>query len=244
VSSPPDPRRPGPARGTPCEGPATGTGSCAPEPGWCAHEVEQELPGLRLLVSDVAVTRTGSLTGPSPRDVTARLATLSNRFRGATAVAIRREPVPSAYRVFFRHIGLDPEVTRTPIEAAMLERMMKGGFPSGGLLPDVLLIALLDTGVPVWALDAQAVDGPLGIRVSTEDEPLGRAPDAPSLPAGRLVIADAVSPLAVLFGEPARGHQPTRASRRLKLFAVQVAGVPELYAEEALWSAGAALSPR
>jgi hypothetical protein len=45
----------------------------------------------------------------------------------------------------------------------------------------------------------------------------------------------------VLFGELARGHAPRGRSERLALFAVQVAGVPELYAEEALWSCRAAL---
>ena len=30
----------------------------------------------------------------------------------------------------------------------------------------MLLIALLDTGVPVWALDSERVEGPLGIRAS------------------------------------------------------------------------------
>ncbi len=76
--------------------------------------------------------------------------------KGARAVGVRREPVPSAYRVFYRQIGLDPEVARTPIEEAVLERMLRGGFLSEGLLQDVLLIALVDTGVPVWALDADA----------------------------------------------------------------------------------------
>jgi DNA/RNA-binding domain of Phe-tRNA-synthetase-like protein len=159
---------------------------------------------------------------------------MSNRFRGATAVAVRREPVASAYRIFFRHIGLDPEVERTPIEAVVLERMMKGGFLTGGLLEDVLLIALIDTGVPVVALDAECVDGPLGIRASIDGERLGRSPAAPELPPGRLVIADASAPQAVLFGEIAPGHAPGARTRRLELFAVQVAGVPELYAEEAL----------
>jgi DNA/RNA-binding domain of Phe-tRNA-synthetase-like protein len=211
------------------------------EAGWCAREVEQELPGLRLLSAEVAVGRRGSLRGRSPADLEARLRELSNRFRGATAVAIRREPIPGAYRVFFRHIGLDPEVVRTPIEAAVLDRMMKGGFISRGLLSDVLLVALLDTNVPVWALDPQELDGPLGIRAAAESERLGRSPEAPILPSGRLVIADASASLAVLFGELAPGHEPKAASRRLALFAVAVAGVPELYAEEALWSAGSAL---
>jgi DNA/RNA-binding domain of Phe-tRNA-synthetase-like protein len=213
----------------------------APTPGWCAGEVEQELPGLRLLTAQVDIARNGSLTGQSPADVQGRLRELSNRFRGAAAVAVRSEPVPSAYRIFFRQIGLDPEVVRTPIEAAVLERMIKGGFLSGGLLEDVLLIALIDTGVPVWALDAERVDGPLGIRASAAGDRLGRSPDAPVLPAGRLVIADASTPLAILFGELASGHAPQARSRRLALFAVQVAGVPELYAEEALWSCASSL---
>ncbi len=212
--------------------------------GWCAQEVEAELPGLRLLETEVEVRRRGSLVGTAPRDVLARLQEKSNRFRGANAIAVRREAVPSAYRVFFRHIGLDPEVVRTPLEAAVFERIMRGGFLSEGLLADVLLIALLDTGVPVWALDAERVEGPLGIRASAAGECLGRGEDASELPEGRLVVADASSPVAVLFGELASAHAPAAQTPRLALFAVQVAGVPELYAEEALWSARSALEAR
>jgi len=212
-----------------------------PARGWCAREVEEELPGLRLLTCELDVARPGSLTGSSPPDVRARLRELSNRMRGAGAVTMRRLPVPAAYRVFFRHIGLDPDVERTPLEAAVLERMLRGGFLSGGLLEDVLLIALIDTGVPVWALDADTVEGPLGIRASARGEPFGRSPRAPSLPSGRLVVADAAAPLAVLFSELALGHAPGARTRRLALFSVQVAGVPELYVEEALWSCAAAL---
>jgi phenylalanyl-tRNA synthetase beta subunit len=100
---------------------------------------------------------------------------------------------------------------------------------------------LLDTGVPVWALDAESVDGPLGIRASAEGERLGRGEDAAELPPGRLIVADAATPLAVLFGELAAEHAARPRSPRLLLFAVQVSGVPELYAEEALWSACASL---
>ncbi|HEY2571023.1 MAG TPA: hypothetical protein VGI27_06100, partial [Solirubrobacteraceae bacterium] len=85
------------------------------------------------------------------------------------------------------------------------------------------------------------VDGPLGIRASAAGERLGRSDDACALPAGRLVVADACTPLAVLFGELAAGHAPEARARRLALFAVQVAGVPELYAEEALWICGSSL---
>ena len=217
--------------------------------GWCAREVEREFPELRLLVAQMtlAETRAGrpsSLTDGSTPAVEDRLRELSNRFRGAWAVGLRREPVPAAYRVFFRQIGLDPEVLRTPIEAAALERMLRGGFISTGLLEDVLLIALVDTGVPVWALDAERVDGPLGIRQSEAGEPLGRSAQAPSLPAGRLVVADASAALGVLFGEPAPEHRAGTGTRRLTLFAVAVAGVPALYVEEALWTCRMALEQR
>jgi DNA/RNA-binding domain of Phe-tRNA-synthetase-like protein len=211
------------------------------EVGWRAPEVEEELPELRLLVSEVLVARRQPLTAGSPPEIEERMRELSSRIRGARAVAIRREAVPAAYRVFFRHIGLDPDVVRTPIEAAVLERMLRGAFLAGGLLADVLLIALLDTSVPVWALDADTLDGPLGIRTSGDRESLGRSADPPRLPAGRLVIADSSAALAVLFGELAGAHAAGPRTRRLALFAVQVAGVPTLFAEEALWSCRAAL---
>jgi DNA/RNA-binding domain of Phe-tRNA-synthetase-like protein len=217
--------------------------SDVPEPllGWRAPEVEEELPGLRLLSGEALHTRAQPLTGSSPPEVLARLKALSDRFRGSRAVGIRREPVAAAYRVFFRHIGLEPDTVRTPIEAAALERMLHGGFLSRCLLEDLLLIALVDTGVPVWALDADSVGGRLGIRTSREGEPLGRSPGARSLPAGRLVVADESAALAVLFGELAPGHAPCAHTRRVSLFALQVPGVPSLFVDEALWSARAAL---
>jgi DNA/RNA-binding domain of Phe-tRNA-synthetase-like protein len=214
----------------------------APAHGWCAREVEEDLPELRVLLTEVPVGGIRApLTADSPKEIRDRLRHMSNRFRGARAVGIRREPVPAAYRVFFRQIGLDPDIVRTPIEAAVLERMLRGGFPSGGLLRDVLLIALIDTGVPVWAVDAESVDGPLGIRPSREGELLGEDPSAPALPAGRLVIADASKALGVLFGRLAPQYEVARATRRLMLFTVQVAGVPGLFVEEALWTCHAAL---
>jgi DNA/RNA-binding domain of Phe-tRNA-synthetase-like protein len=157
-------------------------------------------------------------------------------------VNVRQEAIPAAYRVFFRHIGLDPDVTRTPIEAAVLERMLDGGFLSEGLLADILTLGLIDTAVPVWALDADTLNGPLGIRLSRSGERLGGGSEGPSLGAGRLVVADADHPLSILFDDPAPAHAPTASTRRLSLYAVQVAGVPALHVEETLWSCRSALA--
>lgn len=235
------------------EGPGAPGGSAPaedlrPTAGWVAREVEQELPGLAMLSVRVRCGRPLPLTGDSPPDVIERLRVLSSRFRGARAVGIRNEPITAAYRVFFRQIGMDPDEQRTPIEAAVLERMLRGGFPTGGLIEDVLLIALLDTGVALWALDAETLEGPLGIRASSEMELLGdpvqrgvRAGAGSPITPGTLVVADAAGPVAVLFGEVAPAHRPAARTHEVEVFAVTVPGVPSLYAEEALWSAAQAL---
>jgi hypothetical protein len=93
----------------------------------------------------------------------------------------------------------------------------------------------------VWALDAGAVRGALGLRPSREGESLGRSSGAFPLPGGRLVIADESAALAILFGELGAGYEPKARTRRLVLFSVQVAGVPTIYVEEALWSCRASL---
>jgi DNA/RNA-binding domain of Phe-tRNA-synthetase-like protein len=208
-----------------------------PSPGWIASEVAEEFPQLRLWRLGLAARSTRS-----PPELRERLRELSDRFRGPQAVAMRRQPVPWAYRVFFRHIGLDPDTDRTPVEALALDRLIKGGFRSRNLLDDALTIAVMETGVPIWALDGDRVEGELGIRAASGREPLGRAPDPPWPPAGRLVVADAEGPLAVLFGALAPGHGVTAETTRMLLFSVQVAGVPSIHVEEGLWLVADVLS--
>jgi DNA/RNA-binding domain of Phe-tRNA-synthetase-like protein len=203
-----------------------------PSPGWVAPELAEEFPELRLWSVTVAAH-----SGRSPEPVRERLRALSDRIRGPQALALRSQPVPWAYRVFFRHIGLDPDEQRTPVEALALERLLKGGLRSESLLDDALTIAVLETGVPLWGLDADRLDGELGLRGAAEGESLGRGDGALALPAGRLVVADSTGPVAVLFGDAAAGAGVTRETTRMALFSVQVAGVPTMYIEEALWTA-------
>jgi DNA/RNA-binding domain of Phe-tRNA-synthetase-like protein len=205
--------------------------------GWIARELAEEYPDLRVVSTTAPAP--GSRSSRALRD---RLALLADRFHGARALTMRREPVPAAYRVFFRHVGLDPDVQRTPIEAAALDRLLQGGFTSRGMLDDALLIAVVETGVPVWALDADRVDGPLGLRGAQAGERLGEGEYAPDLAPGRLVVADASAPVAVLFGDVAPCRQPGRDTKLLRLFTVAVPGVPALHVEEALFGCADALS--
>ncbi|MDO8209403.1 phenylalanine--tRNA ligase beta subunit-related protein [Conexibacter sp. CPCC 206217] len=202
-------------------------------PGWVSDRLRDEFPQLGLTLLDVELERK---LGRSPRGVRERLALMANRFRGADALVLRQRPVPHAYRVFFRHIGLDPDVTRVPVEAAAVERLVKGGFVSHGLLDDALTIGLMETGVPLWALDGDQVEGRLGLRLSGEREQLGEGNDATPLPPGRIVIADERGPISLLFGDVAAERSVTKRTRRVQLFAVVVAGVSALEVEEAMWA--------
>jgi DNA/RNA-binding domain of Phe-tRNA-synthetase-like protein len=199
--------------------------------GRIADEVAEEFPALRLRYLEL-----DARPGRSSRGVKQRLRDMSSRFRGPQAVAMRQEPIPWAYRVFYRHIGLDPDADRTPVEEAAVQRLIQGAFRSHNRVDDALLIALVETGVPIWALDAAAVERPLGIRVTGTAERLGRDPRAPALVSGQLVVADERSPLAVLFGDLAPGHGVTKETSRMLLFTIQVQGVPEIHVEEAVYS--------
>lgn len=203
--------------------------------GWIAPGLREEFPGLALRT---LLVERGS--GRSPREVKQRLRDLAQRFGGAQAVNLRHQTVPWAYRVFYRHIGLDPDEQRTPVEQVALERMRKGGFPSRNLLDDALTIAIAESGVALRAFDADRVEGRLGIRPSVEGEPLEGRPG--SLPAGTLVIADEARPLALLFGALGSGRGVSTRTRRTLLCSVQVKGVPDIAAEEALWIAAEVLT--
>jgi DNA/RNA-binding domain of Phe-tRNA-synthetase-like protein len=201
-------------------------------PGSVEPRLRAEFPGLRLAWLTVEPSRRSS-----PRAVKQRMHLLSNRFHGASVVAMRTRAVPHAYRAFFRQIGLDPDASRIPSEEAAVARLMQGGFRSQGLLADALLIALVETGVPVWALDVELVEpAGLGIRTTADGEPFGSV--ATTLPGGRLVVADTRRVHALLFGSLAPGHEAGSRTRRVTLFSVGVDGVPAIHLEEALWTCG------
>lgn len=199
------------------------------EPGWVEPALGAELPELGLVV-----TRVQARSGRTPQPVKQRLRELSDRFTGAKAVNLRQEPVPWAYRVFFRQIGIDPDDHRTPVEQVVLDRMKWGGFRSRNLLDDGLLIATVETGVPVVAFDAERVEGAVGLRLAHDGERLGG--DGRPLSARQLLIADQLRSLGVLFGDLADGRGVHPGTERMLLAAVRVKGVPELSVEEALWT--------
>jgi DNA/RNA-binding domain of Phe-tRNA-synthetase-like protein len=197
--------------------------------------VAEEFPGL-----GIAWVEVEAQPGDSDDSARRRLRGLSDRFYGAQAIQMRQQPIPWAYRVFFRHIGLDPDVTRTPVEQLALERLEDGAFLSRGMPADALTIATVETGVALRAFDADRLEGPLGIRDSAPGESLPGADG--ELSWGTLVITDDFGAVARLFGEGGEQHSVGPRTRRIAVAAIEVAGVPQIASEEALWIVASELS--
>jgi DNA/RNA-binding domain of Phe-tRNA-synthetase-like protein len=199
------------------------------ETGWIDADLEVEFPELRLRW----IEHEGG-SGRSPQEIKERLRGLSDRYTGGKAVHLRQEPIPWAYRVFFRQVGIDPDDHRTPAEQAALDRMKHGSFRSRNLLDDALVIATVETGVPVMALNADRVTTPVGLRLSEEGERLGG--EGRPLSVRQIVVADPDRSVAVLFGDIAEERGVDPETKRMLLCSVQVKGVPEISVEEALWT--------
>jgi len=202
--------------------------------GWVAPHVAAEFPGLGISWVEV-----DGRAGRSPDPVRRRLRDLSDRFYGAHAIHMRERPIPWAYRVFFRQIGLDPDHTRTPVEQLALDRLHDGGFKARGMPADALTIATVETGIALRAFDADRLQGALCIRDTAPGESLPGRPA--ELARGTLVIADERTPIGLLFGATAEGRGVEKGTRRIAIAAVQVDGVPQIAVEEALWMVAAAL---
>jgi DNA/RNA-binding domain of Phe-tRNA-synthetase-like protein len=194
----------------------------------------EEFPGLSIVTTGLEAA-----PGRSPEALRERLRLLSDRIAGPQAIQLRQNPIPWAYRVFFRQIGLDPDTTRTPIEQLIFERIHDGRFKSRNRVDDALTIAMVEVGVALRAFDADRVEGRVGLRLSAEGE--GFEGRVSPLPEGTIVIADERRPLAVLFDRTAEGRGVRRGTGRVILVAIGVRGVPDIALEEALWVACSAL---
>lgn len=206
----------------------------APRQGWVAPRIASEFPGLGISWVEV-----DAKPGRSPEPVRRRLRDLSDRTYGAQAIRLRERPIPWAYRVFYRQIGLDPDRTRTAVEQLTLDRLHDGGFRSHGLPADALNIAIVETGVALRAFDAESIEGGLCIRDTAPGESL--AGDPGEMAKGTLAIADESRPVGLLFGPTGEGFGVEQRSRRIAVAAIQVKGVPQIAVEEALWMAAATL---
>jgi DNA/RNA-binding domain of Phe-tRNA-synthetase-like protein len=203
------------------------------EEGWVEAELAGDFPDLGLVHTPLEAR-----PRKTPREVKQRLRALADRYTGGKVIHMRQDAVPWAYRVFSRQIGIDPDTDRTPVEAIAVERLRHGGLASENLVDDALTIAIAETGVPVFALDADKVVGELGLRLARRGEQLeGVRP----LSERQLVVADDARPVAMVLGEVSHAAGVTRSTERMTLCALRVKGVPPIAVEEALWMAAETL---
>jgi DNA/RNA-binding domain of Phe-tRNA-synthetase-like protein len=201
--------------------------------GWVEPALADEFPELGLTLAPIAAR-----VCRSPREVKIRLRAMADRYTGGKVIHMRQDPVPWAYRVFYRQVGIDPDSQRTPVEGVALERLRAGGFVSRNSVDDALTIAIAETGVPLIALDAARVDGDLGLRLARSGETLG---EMRPLSARQLVVADGERPVAVVLGEVGEDAGVTPETEHMILCALGVKGVPRISLEEALWCAAETL---
>ncbi len=203
------------------------------EDGWVEPELAEEFPDLRLTYASMPAR-----PRRSPPEVRERLQGLADRYTGAKVVHMRQDSVPWAYRVFSRQVGIDPDTDRTPVEALAVERLRHGGLKSENLVDDAITIAVAETGVPVFVLDADKLEGEIGLRLAREGEWLS---EERAVSARQLVVADRTRPVALVMGEVSARAGVRADTRRMVACALRVKGVPPIAAEEALWILGETL---
>ena len=119
-------------------------------------------------------------------------------------IASRGSRTPSdPYAIAMARLGIEGPA---PAEAALRARLVRGGYRSRGLLRDALLIAVVETGVGVWATD-----------------------DPGSNCASRTMRSSAPPSTCRVFSAPPRVSSP-----RVTLFGVVVPGVAVGVVEEAV----------
>lgn len=198
-------------------------------------ELAAEFPGLAI--------EARRCPGPATREpgVGERLDRIASRIRGATAIEMRRDPVPAAYRALYRQMGLDPDAELPPAEAAAARRLFDGGVRPAGPLSAALELAVLETSVPVYALDAAALDGELVVRVAEPGEEVASSDGVARRGPGRIVVADVAGPLCWLFEEPHGRGAAGDGAAEFVMVAIGAPGVPGISIDEALETAAGAI---
>lgn len=192
--------------------------------------LEEDFPSLDVLFCSRAVG-----TRRHARLTAERLHLLSDRYAGDALAAKRLQAIPLAYRAFARQIGLDPDVDGLPLETLLNERILTGRFRSRGVVADACRVALLELGIPVWALDESVLSGPLRI---------GAAGGGPDPYRGEpLAVRDDHRDVAALLLGPDDELVPGHNTRSVRLFALRVPGVADALVREALWTASELTGP-
>lgn len=191
-----------------------------------SSDVALHYPYLNLFVTEVP-------NQPSTRarhDLAERLGRLAERIGAQQVLRQHEQEVPHAFRKLYLQMGIDPGVHLTPIDAVLQERIAYGQFRSMGLVDDALKVALLETGVPIWATDSAKVSGELALQMPAVESESGSASMVP-------LVTDDRGTIGPIGSAPEARYAVDRKSKDLTLFAVQCDGISTMHVDESLWLA-------
>ena len=204
------------------------------EQGWVDAELAEEFPDLASVDARAWTRGSGRSAATS---CASACACMASRITGGHVIHMRQDPVPWAYRVFWRQVGIDPDTDRTPVEQIALDRLQARAAcepePAGRRDHDR------------HAGDRRARDrvrrraggrGELGLRAHRRRRAAGRiGPPAVEPPdRDRRRATTRWRSLVRRGGRGARRHadRPRAWCSR----SIQVKGVPLISVEEALWT--------
>ena len=161
-------------------------------------------PGSTSTLGRARARRIGSCAGS---------ATSPTAFSAPRPSIMRERPIPWAYRVFFRQIGLDPDRTRTPVEQLALDRLHDGAFKNSAASGGLADHRDRRDRRRLRAFDADRLEGRLCIRDSAPGESLPGRPG--ELAQGTLMIADERAPSPLSSAPRPRDTRWRAESRRV-----------------------------
>lgn len=147
-----------------------------------------------------------------------------------TLEEVKDEPIFRAYRDFFWRVGVDPTKTR-PASEALVRRILAGKpIPTINTAVDVYNLASAQTGIPIAAFDADALNGDIRMRFAQAGETfLGIGMNTPiSLQENQVILtdADANGTQDIIAIYPYRDSDATKITLDTRTIHIVACGVP------------------
>ncbi len=180
-------------------------GICVAEGDIRGVDIQRDSPGLDVLKAEVARV-------------------IKSRY---SLESVKDDPGFRAYRDFFWSVGIDPTKTR-PASEALVRRLISGGrLPSINAAVDAYNLASAESGVPIAAFDADALEGGLTMRFALEGEMFaGIGMKEPiALKPNQVILTDAKKIVAIYPYRDSDGTKTTTATKNIRIVSCGVPGI-------------------
>ncbi|MCQ8893726.1 MAG: phenylalanine--tRNA ligase beta subunit-related protein [Methanolinea sp.] len=187
-----------------------------------SQDIVASFPGICVAEGDIRSVR---VTRESPGLEIMKKAIVQEIKSCYTLEQVKDDPLFRAYRDFFWSVGVDPTKTR-PASEALVRRILAGkGLPSLNSAVDAYNLASAESGVPIAAFDADALDGDLMMRFARDGEQfLGIGMEKPLvLRRNQVIIVDSDRVIALY---PYRDSHETKVTMETRNIHIVTCGAP------------------